>query len=90
MAQVKREMLVDPLVDNNPITLQVLGICSALAVTSSLQVAFVMALAVTAVTAFSSMFISMIRNQIPGSIRARWPWRKSCVNSRRFAAAFAT
>ena len=69
MAQVKREMLIDPLVDNNPITLQVLGICSALAVTSSLQVAFVMALAVTTVTAFSSMFISMIRNQIPGSIR---------------------
>jgi Na+-transporting NADH:ubiquinone oxidoreductase subunit D len=62
-------MLVDPLVDNNPITLQVLGICSALAVTSSLQVAFVMAIAVTLVTAFSSMFISMIRSQIPGSIR---------------------
>ncbi|MCV0424798.1 MAG: NADH:ubiquinone reductase (Na(+)-transporting) subunit D, partial [Roseibium sp.] len=58
-----------PLVDNNPITLQVLGICSALAVTSSLQVAFVMALAVTVVTGFSSMFISMLRNQIPGAIR---------------------
>ncbi len=69
MAHKRKEMLVDPLVDNNPITLQVLGICSALAVTSSLQVAFVMALAVTFVTAFSSMFISMIRNQIPGSIR---------------------
>ena len=69
MAHKRREMLIDPLVDNNPITLQVLGICSALAVTSSLQVAFVMAIAVTFVTAFSSMFISMIRNQIPGSIR---------------------
>lgn len=69
MAQTKRDLLVDPLVDNNPITLQVLGICSALAVTSSLQVAFVMALAVTAVTGFSSMFISVLRNQIPGSIR---------------------
>ncbi len=69
MAQTKREMLVDPLVDNNPITLQVLGICSALAVTSSLQVAFVMALAVTLVTGFSSMFISMLRNHIPGAIR---------------------
>lgn len=69
MAQTRRSQLVDPLVDNNPITLQVLGICSALAVTSSLQVSFVMALAVTFVTAFSSMFISMIRNQIPGSIR---------------------
>ncbi|MBY6058237.1 NADH:ubiquinone reductase (Na(+)-transporting) subunit D [Leisingera daeponensis] len=69
MAQTKKDMLVDPLVDNNPITLQVLGICSALAVTSSLQVAFVMTLAVTFVTAFSSMFISILRNQIPSSIR---------------------
>ncbi|MEM1378082.1 MAG: NADH:ubiquinone reductase (Na(+)-transporting) subunit D [Pseudomonadota bacterium] len=69
MAQTRRQMLLDPLVDNNPIALQVLGICSALAVTSSLQVAFVMSLAVTLVTAFSSMFISMIRNHIPGSIR---------------------
>lgn len=69
MAQTKRDLLVDPLVDNNPIMLQVLGICSALAVTSSLQVAFVMALAVTSVTAFSSMFISVLRNQIPGAIR---------------------
>ncbi|WP_435660657.1 NADH:ubiquinone reductase (Na(+)-transporting) subunit D [Leisingera caerulea] len=69
MSQSKKDMLVDPLVDNNPITLQVLGICSALAVTSSLQVAFVMTLAVTFVTAFSSMFISILRNQIPSSIR---------------------
>ncbi|MCU9838191.1 NADH:ubiquinone reductase (Na(+)-transporting) subunit D [Ruegeria sp. WL0004] len=69
MSQTKKELLVDPLVDNNPITLQVLGICSALAVTSSLQVAFVMALAVTFVTAFSSFFISILRNQIPSSIR---------------------
>ena len=69
MAQTYRTMLVDPMVDNNPITLQVLGICSALAVTSSLQVAMVMAIAVTAVTAFSSMFISVLRSQIPSSIR---------------------
>jgi len=69
MSQTRKEMLVDPLVDNNPITLQVLGICSALAVTSSLQVAFVMSLAVIFVTGFSSMFISMLRNHIPGSIR---------------------
>jgi len=69
MAQTKRDMLIDPLVDNNPITLQVLGICSALAVTSSLQVALVMTIAVTFVTAFASMFISILRNQIPGSIR---------------------
>ncbi len=69
MAQTKKDLLIDPMVDNNPITLQVLGICSALAVTSSLQVALVMSLAVTMVTGFSSMFISMIRSQIPGSIR---------------------
>ncbi|WP_424830605.1 NADH:ubiquinone reductase (Na(+)-transporting) subunit D [Ruegeria sp.] len=69
MSQTKKEMLVDPLVDNNPITLQVLGICSALAVTSSLQVSVVMALAVIFVTSFSSFFISCLRNQIPGSIR---------------------
>ena len=69
MAQTRREMLIDPLVDNNPITLQVLGICSALAVTSSLKVALVMAIAVTLVTGFSSMFISMLRNHIPSSIR---------------------
>ncbi|WBU55248.1 NADH:ubiquinone reductase (Na(+)-transporting) subunit D [Paracoccus sp. SCSIO 75233] len=68
-SQTRKELLVDPLVDNNPITLQVLGICSALAVTSSLKVAMVMAIAVTFVTAFSSMFISILRNQIPSSIR---------------------
>lgn len=69
MSQKQKELLVDPLVDNNPITLQVLGICSALAVTSSLQVAAVMALAVTAVTGCSSFFISLLRNHIPSAIR---------------------
>ena len=69
MAQTYRSMLVDPMVDDNPITLQVLGICSALAVTSSLQVALVMTIAVTLVTGFSSMFISILRSQIPSSIR---------------------
>ena len=69
MAETNKKLLVDPLVDNNPITLQVLGICSALAVTSSLKVAAVMALAVIAVTAFSNLFVSMIRNIIPSSIR---------------------
>ncbi|MBY6049836.1 NADH:ubiquinone reductase (Na(+)-transporting) subunit D [Vannielia litorea] len=69
MAQTYRTMLVDPMVDNNPITLQVLGICSALAVTSSLQVALVMTIAVTLVTGFASMFISVLRSQIPSSIR---------------------
>ena len=61
MSQTRKQLLIDPLVDNNPITLQVLGICSALAVTSSLNVAFVMSLAVIAVTGFSSLFISMLR-----------------------------
>ncbi len=69
MAESNRTLLIDPLVDNNPITLQVLGICSALAVTSSLKVATVMALAVIAVTAFSNLFVSLIRNIIPSSIR---------------------
>ena len=69
MSQTRKKLLVDPLVDNNPIALQVLGICSALAVTSSLTVAFVMSLAVIAVTGFSSLFISMLRNHIPTSIR---------------------
>ncbi|WP_319410799.1 NADH:ubiquinone reductase (Na(+)-transporting) subunit D [uncultured Cohaesibacter sp.] len=69
MSEHKNSMLVDPLVDNNPITLQVLGICSALAVTSSLKVAFVMAISVTLVTAFSNLFISIIRNHIPNNIR---------------------
>ncbi|MBV6633543.1 MAG: NADH:ubiquinone reductase (Na(+)-transporting) subunit D [Alphaproteobacteria bacterium] len=69
MPQTRKQMLTDPLVDNNPITLQVLGICSALAVTTSLQVSLVMSLAVIFVCGFSSMFISMIRNHIPNSIR---------------------
>ncbi len=68
MTEIKR-VLVSPLVENNPITLQILGICSALAVTTKLETAFVMAIAVTLVTAFSSMFISMIRKQIPSSVR---------------------
>ena len=69
MSQTRKKLLVDPLVDNNPIALQVLGICSALAVTSSLKVAFVMSLAVIAVTGFSSFFISILRNHIPTSVR---------------------
>jgi len=64
-----RAVLFDPLLRKNPITLQILGICSALAVTSKLETVAVMALSVTVVTAFSSFFISLIRKQIPGSIR---------------------
>ena len=64
-----RETLFSPVIQNNPIALQILGICSALAVTSSLQVSLVMSVAHTAVTAFSSFFISCIRSYIPSSIR---------------------
>ena len=62
-------LLFDPIVKNNPIALQILGICSALAVTTQLQTAIVMAIAVSLVTGFSSLFISLIRNYIPNSIR---------------------
>jgi len=64
-----RDTLVTPIFKDNPIALQILGICSALAVTSSLQVTIVMCIALTLVTAFSGLFISAIRTQIPGSIR---------------------
>jgi Na+-transporting NADH:ubiquinone oxidoreductase subunit D len=64
-----KKVLVDPLVNNNPITLQVLGICSALAVTSKMETSLIMALALTLVTAFSSAAISAVRNHTPSSIR---------------------
>ncbi|MEH6635046.1 MAG: NADH:ubiquinone reductase (Na(+)-transporting) subunit D [Halioglobus sp.] len=64
-----KETLTAPIFKNNPIALQILGVCSALAVTSSLQVTLVMCVALTAVTAFSNFFVSSIRNHIPGSIR---------------------
>jgi len=64
-----KEVLLNPIFNNNPIGLQILGICSALAVTSNLNTALVMSVALTLVTAFSNLFISMIRSQIPGSIR---------------------
>ena len=59
----------DPLIDNNPITLQVLGVCSALAVTTNMMAALIMSIALTTVTAFSSAIISSIRNHLPSSIR---------------------
>ena len=68
MAKTK-EVLVSPIFANNPIALQVLGICSALAVTSSMTVALVMSIALTVVTAFSNLFVALIRNHIPSSIR---------------------
>lgn len=64
-----REVLVSPLNQNNPIMVQVLGICSSLAVTSQLKPAIVMGLAVTIITAFSNVIISLIRNTIPMRIR---------------------
>jgi Na+-transporting NADH:ubiquinone oxidoreductase subunit D len=64
-----RKVLIEPIVDNNPIMLQVLGICSALAVTTSLGPALLMCLALTAVTALSGAAISSIRNRIPNNIR---------------------
>ncbi|MFA5938186.1 MAG: NADH:ubiquinone reductase (Na(+)-transporting) subunit D [Sinimarinibacterium sp.] len=64
-----KKILIDPIADNNPIILQVLGICSALAVTSKLETALIMCVGLTVVTAFSNLFYSMVRNFIPGSIR---------------------
>ncbi len=64
-----KEVLLNPIFNDNPIALQILGICSALAVTTKLETTLVMCVALTAVTAFSNLFVSMVRNQIPSSIR---------------------
>ena len=64
-----KDLLLAPIAKNNPIALQILGICSALAVTTKLETAFVMAIAVTLVTGLSNLFVSLIRNYIPNSIR---------------------
>jgi Na+-transporting NADH:ubiquinone oxidoreductase subunit D len=64
-----RKIVIDPLIDNNPVTLQMLGICSALAVTTSLLPALLMCVALTSVIALSSATISLIRNRIPNNIR---------------------
>ena len=69
MTEKTKDILFKPVVENNPIALQILGICSALAVTSQLSVALVMCLALTVVTAFSNLFVSLVRNYIPGNIR---------------------
>jgi len=65
----EKKLLTDPIDSNNPITVQVLGICSALAVTTLLSKAIVMGIAVTFVTAFSNLFTSMLRNAIPKQVR---------------------
>ncbi|EOU2462411.1 NADH:ubiquinone reductase (Na(+)-transporting) subunit D [Vibrio navarrensis] len=64
-----KKSVLAPVLDNNPIALQVLGVCSALAVTTKLETAFVMTLAVMFVTALSNFFVSLIRNHIPNSVR---------------------
>ena len=71
MADTKemKKALLGPVIDSNPIALHVLGICSALAITTKLETALVMSLALTSVVAFSNLFISIIRNHIPGSVR---------------------
>ena len=69
MSNSVKEVLFGPIFNDNPIGLQILGICSALAVTTQMSVALVMCIALRLVTAFSNLFISLIRNQIPSSIR---------------------
>ena len=64
-----REVLLTPLGLNNPVTVQVLGICSALAVTAKLEPAIVMGLSVTVITAFANVVISLLRKTIPNRIR---------------------
>jgi len=64
-----RKALIDPLDDINPITVQVLGVCSALAVTTQVKPSIIMALGVIVVTSFSSLIIALIRDAIPGRIR---------------------
>ena len=69
MSGAMKKLLIDPIVDNNPITLQILGICSALAVTTQLAPAIIMSIALTLVLMGSNVLISLIRNHMPGSIR---------------------
>jgi Na+-transporting NADH:ubiquinone oxidoreductase subunit D len=69
MTDSSRKVLIDPLVDNNPVTLQVLGICSALAVTTSLLPALLMCIAMTSVATLANGTISSIRRHIPNNIR---------------------
>ncbi len=69
MSDSTKDVIIEPIFGKNPIALQILGICSALAVTTSMNTALVMSIALTLVTAFSSFFISSVRNFIPSSIR---------------------
>ena len=69
MAKAEKAALIDPLFDNNPIGLQVLGICSALAVTTKIETALVMSLALTVVLSLSNVAVSLIREKIPSHLR---------------------
>lgn len=69
LSEKNKEVLLGPLSVNNPVIVQMLGICSALAVTSKLEPAIVMGLSVTAVVAFANVIISLLRNTIPNRIR---------------------
>ena len=66
---MSNKIFSDPLINNNPITKQVLGVCSALAVTVKLEMAIVMALALTFVVTFSNLIVSLLRNHIPSNVR---------------------
>jgi Na+-transporting NADH:ubiquinone oxidoreductase subunit D len=65
----EKKLITEPITDNNPVTVQILGVCSALAVTTLLTKAIVMGIAVTLVTAFSNYFTAMLRDYIPKQIR---------------------
>lgn len=69
MAEKSKDVILGPIFINNPVALQILGICSALAVTTSLDTTLTMSMAVIAVVSFSNLFVSLIRNSIPNSIR---------------------
>jgi Na+-transporting NADH:ubiquinone oxidoreductase subunit D len=69
MSAKTKDLLVKPIFDNNPVVLQILGICSALAVTSSVQVSMVLAIGLTLVSGFSNLFVSLVRHYLPNSVR---------------------
>ena len=69
MSVKAKDLLIKPILENNPVILQILGICSALAVTSSVKVSLVMAIGLTLVSAFANLFVSMVRNYLPSSVR---------------------
>lgn len=69
MSSKAKDLIVKPIFDNNPVVLQILGICSALAVTSSVQVSMVLAIGLTLVAGFANLFVSMVRHYLPNNVR---------------------